>query len=342
MNDVDTMLVKQFLLRVRQEGFSIVENPPRSLRGINLDIFRGKTKICTFDDRQLGERWNLRVITDDSARPNIKDDYHKLFYMFIYLRDLYMIYEAAEPLRGYSDSLGYRAITQHNNYTLAVTGRSRLGELEFGTFFTDRKSHTYSSGYSNIIRDNIYFDMDAYPLAKLDFVARSGLLPKEQLITPDNIELLRGSCESRMVWEGGSFDEKTAEEYEQTLTDLKKAEESFRDVNYRISAIPAHVPQYVGAKILAVKGIFTKQDIDRSTLPKGLHAYYVQYSRDEMKPELLWNNVLGRRFGTVITKKPLPIGEKGYTELRDNDFTLNPEKRPTLREFQAKNRERER
>jgi hypothetical protein len=68
MNEVDRMLVKQFLLRVRQEGYSITENPPRSVASeINMDIYRGTTKICTFDDRQLGERWNFQVRTDDST-----------------------------------------------------------------------------------------------------------------------------------------------------------------------------------------------------------------------------------------------------------------------------------
>ena len=80
----------------------MVENFPQSgLSGINIDIYRGKTKICTFDDRQLGERWNLRVRTDDSTREEIKEDYYKLFYSFIYLRDLYMVYEAATPLMGH-------------------------------------------------------------------------------------------------------------------------------------------------------------------------------------------------------------------------------------------------
>jgi len=333
MNDVDKMLVKQFLLRVRQEGFSIVENPPRHLGGINIDIYRGKTKICTFDDRQLGERWNLRVVTDDSTRPDIKQDYHNLFYTFIGLRDLYAVYEAAEPLRGYDHSLEYRAIMQHENYVLAVKGGSRHGELEFGTFRTGNSSYGRKT-----ICDNIYFDMDAYPLAKLDFVARSGLLPKEQLVTPDNIKYLRGSCEVTVARDGGLYDEATREATRKVITDLHKAEDSFRDVERRISTVPAHDAHYVDAKILAAKGIFTRQEIDRATLPKGLYAYNVQYSRDEMKPELLWNKVLGRRFGTVITRKPLPIGEKGYTELKDNDFTLNPEKRLNLREFQANNR----
>jgi len=331
MNDVDKMLVKQFLLRVRQEGFSIVENPPRHLGGINIDIYRGKTKIGTFDDRQLGERWNLRVMTDDSTRPDIKQDYHNLFYTFIGLRDLYAVYEAAEPLRGYDHSLEYRVIMQHENYVLAVKGGSRHGELEFGTFRTGNSSYGRKT-----ICDNIYFDMDAYPLAKLDFVARSGLLPKEQLVTPDNIKYLRGSCS--LTLDSGLVDKDTITALEQVSTNLDKAEKSFRDVECRISAVPAHDARYVDAKILAVKGIFTRQEIDRATLPKGLHAYDVQYSRDEMKPELLWNKVLGRRFGTVITKKPLPIGEKGYTELKDNDFTLNPEKRPNLREFQSQSR----
>ena len=171
MNETDKMLAKQFLLRVRQEGYSLVENHPWSLDGINIDIYRGKTKICTFDDRSLGEGSYLRIRTDDSTREEIKQDYNKLFYMFIDLRDLYMIYDKAEPLRGYDQSLGYRAIAQYNECTLAVRGGSRLGEIEFGTFITGKNSCSFGDGKT--ILHNIYFDMDSYPLAKLDFVARA-------------------------------------------------------------------------------------------------------------------------------------------------------------------------
>jgi hypothetical protein len=178
--------------------------------------------------------------------------------------------------------------------------------------------------------------MDAYPLAKLDFVSRSGLLPKEQFVTPGNIKYLRGSCEKTLAREGGHFDENTKSALEKVITDLEKAEDSFREVEYRTSPIPAQHPLYIDTKIFTAKGIFTRQQIDRATLPKGLHAYDVQFSSDEMKPEKLWPSCIGRRFGTVITKKPLPIGEKGYTDIKDNDFTLNPEKRPTLRDFKQK------
>jgi hypothetical protein len=337
MNDVEKMLVKQFLLRVRQEGFTLVENPPvTSGSEINIDIYRGKTKICTFDDRQLGGG-SLQIRTDDSTRPEIKQDYHNLFYSFIYLRDLYMIYEAATPLQGYDQTLGYKAIMQHNNYVLAVKGGNRLGEIEFVTFRTEKSSRSYDS---NNIRDSVYFDMDAYPLAKQDFVSRSGLLPKEQLITPSNIKYLRGSCEKTMAREGGHFDEGTKSALEKVIINLERAEDSFREVEYRISPIPAQHPLYIDAKIFAAKAIFTRQQIDRATLPKGLHAYDIQFSSDEMKPDKLWPSCIGRRFGTVITKKPLAIGENGYTDIKDNDFTLNSEKRPTLREFQAQNRAR--
>jgi hypothetical protein len=88
-----------------------------------------------------------------------------------------------------------------------------------------------------------------------------------------------------------------------------------------------------------VKGIFTKSRIDRDTLPKGLYAYDIQFSSEDMKPEKLWEKVFGRRFGTVVTKKPLPIGEKGYTEISGKDFSLNNYKRPTLLEFQTRSRD---
>jgi len=337
MTDTEKMLAKQFLLRVRQEGYSIVENSPLSVAsGMNIDIYRGKTRICTFDDRQLGGGC-LRVTTDDSTRSEIKADFYKLHDMFIELRDLYMIYDAAEPLRGYDQSLGYRAIMQYNNCVLAVRGQSRLGELEFGTFIIGKKSRGY--GDSNTILHNTYFDMDAYPLARLDFVARSGLLPKEQLVTPDNIKYLHDSCYTIMSRDGSSFREDAKTAFGQVIKDLEKAKDLFREVDYRTSAISAFIPQYIDTTILTVKGIFTKHQIDRATLLKGLFAYDIQYSPDDLKPEKLWPSVIGRRFGTVITKKPLPIGENGYTELKENDFSLNPEKCLTMRGFRPINRD---
>ena len=336
MNDIDKMLVKQFLLRVRQDGYSLIENPPRSMASeINMDIYRGKTQICTFDDRQLGERWNLRLTTYDSTHEEISGDFYKLHDMFIYLRDLYMVYESAEPLRGYDDSLGYRAIMQYKNCVLAVRGGNRLGEIEFGTFITGTSRY----GNSKTIQHNIYFEMDKYPLAKLDFVERSGLLPKEQLITPTNIRYLHGSCSKVMDREGRLFDENTRLALKQTVSSLERAQDIFREVDYRSAAMTANIPQYIEAKILDTKGIFTKHQIHRATLPEGLHAYDVQYSSDTMLPDKIWPSVISRNFGTVITKKPLEIGEKGYTALGDNGFSLNPDKRMTMREYHPYHRE---
>jgi hypothetical protein len=56
-----------------------------------------------------------------------------------------------------------------------------------------------------------------------------------------------------------------------------------------------------------------------------------------MKSEKVWPSVLSRRFGTVITKRPLTIGEEGYIKLNGKDLSLTPEKCYTLKEFQAKN-----
>jgi hypothetical protein len=302
---------------------------------INTDIYRGKTLIGTFDDRQLGERWNLRLTTDDSCREEIKADFYKLHDMFIYLRDLYMIYEAAEPLRGYDHSLEYRAIMQYKNCVLAVRGGSTIGEIEFGTFKVGRSRY----GNYKTIQQNIYFDMDKYPLAKLDFVERSGLLAKEQLITPTNIKYLHGSCSKVMDREGRLFDENTRLALKQTVDGLERAQDIFREVDYRTAAMTANIPQYIEANILDTKGIFTKHQIDRATVPDGLHAYDVQFSSDTMLPDKVWPSVISHNFGTVITKKPLEIGEKGYTPLGDNGFSLNPDKRMTMKEFHPYRRE---
>jgi hypothetical protein len=338
MNDTEIKLAKQYLLRVRQEGYSVVENPARHIDGINIDIYRGKTLICTFDNRQLGEPIHLQVRSDDSQREDIKHDYNKLFYMLIDLRDLYLIYENAAPLQGYDQSLGYRAIAEYNGCTLAVNARSVLGDLEFGTFKTGQREYN-GYGTTKVIRDNIFFDMDNYPAAKLDFVARSGLLPREQLVTPENIKYLHGSCSMTLDKDGAAYNEETRAALGQIVSGLEKVKDSFIETEYRISAISAVLAPYIETNILDVKGIFTKSLIDRDTLPKGLYAYDIQFSREDMTPEKVWEKVLGRWFGTVITKKPLPIGEKGYTELSSKDFSLNINKRPTLREFQTRSRD---
>ena len=66
----------------------------------------------------------------------------------------------------------------------------------------------------------------------------------------------------------------------------------------------------------------------------------ILYSPDELKPDKLWNSVIGRRFGTIITKRPLVIGKNGFADIKYGDLALNPEKRPTLREFQSISRGR--
>jgi hypothetical protein len=129
------------------------------------------------------------------------------------------------------------------------------------------------------------------------------------------------------------YDDDTKAALKQTIGDLGKMQELFREIAYATGDVAAKIPPYMEADILGTKGIFTKQQIDRSAMPSGLFAYDIQYSSEDMKPEKVWPNVIGRRFGTVITKKALPIGEKGYTELGENGVTLNPEKRLTLREF---------
>jgi hypothetical protein len=207
MNETHKKLCTQFLLRIRREGYTLVENSPLNVGGrVNVDVYRGKTKIATFDDRQLGE-WKLRVTAHDSTLPGIKQDFSKIHQMFIGLRDLYILYENTAPLQGYDQSLGYRSIMEYNGYTLAASARNIHGELEFGTFFTETRCSSYGSG--KIICDNIYFDMDNYSAAKLNFVIRSGLLPKEQLITPENIKYFHGSCDKIMAKEGHLFDEDT-------------------------------------------------------------------------------------------------------------------------------------
>jgi hypothetical protein len=56
MTDNEKMLAKQFLLRVRKEGYSLGPKTPQFMASeMNTDIYRNKTLIGNFNDRQLGD-----------------------------------------------------------------------------------------------------------------------------------------------------------------------------------------------------------------------------------------------------------------------------------------------
>jgi len=101
---------------------------------------------------------------------------------------------------------------------------------------------------------------------------------------------------------------------------LEKAQDIFREALYHTSEMSAWIPKYIEVKFFDNKDVFIKHQIDRSTVPNGLFAHDIQFSSDELNPEKLWPSVIGRRFGTVITKKPLVVCEKGYTELQEKIF----------------------
>lgn len=324
LSNGEKLLVKQFLFRLRQQGYTIIENPSLIMgKDINIDIYKGESKICTLDDCNLGE-WHLQLrnhITDGT----FSYDYKNLLDMFYPLSELYMIYDKAVPLDGYDYSLEFKTILEHNNHMLAIKS-NRLGELEFGSFQVEKRNNY------NSIANIKHFDMNGYILAKLDFVSRSGLIPIEHLITHDNIQYLYGACSKVMMKEGQLLNDNTKNEFKGIISNLEVAQDTFRYIQVCETDIHAKRTSYIDTRIFGVKGLFTKRQVDRSTIPKGYYAYNITHS-EHLIPNKIWCEVRNSRlFGTVITSKPLVFEGKGAV-LKENDLKLNPEKHLLLSEF---------
>jgi hypothetical protein len=67
--------------------------------------------------------------------------------------------------------------------------------------------------------------------------------------------------------------------------------------------------------------LFTSLRIDRDELPVGLHAYDIRHGDTGMDAIELKDSILVNHMGTVITKEPIDIGDKGYIDIEDEvDF----------------------
>ena len=70
------------------------------------------------------------------------------------------------------------------------------------------------------------------------------------------------------------------------------------------------------------KALFTNERIPLSVVPQGLYRYEL---RDDGNGHFtsVENNVVVNFAGTIITKSPLELGERGYCELLDEQPDLN-------------------
>ena len=66
------------------------------------------------------------------------------------------------------------------------------------------------------------------------------------------------------------------------------------------------------------EGYFTNSRVDRSTLPEGWYAYDIREGEEEFAA--LEPSVTVNHGGTFITNTEIPINEKGYFDISDNDI----------------------
>lgn len=90
-------------------------------------------------------------------------------------------------------------------------------------------------------------------------------------------------------------------------------------------------------ELFGKKAIFTNERIPLSVVPKGLYRYEL---RDDGNGHFttVENNVVVNFAGSIITRSPLDLGERGYCEILDEQPYLNfLGYEQTLKEFTEEN-----
>ena len=78
--------------------------------------------------------------------------------------------------------------------------------------------------------------------------------------------------------------------------------------------------------------LYTDKRIDKSTVPKGMHAYELRY--DDSGDLSTMERHVGKRFaGTVILNKPVSLGRHGCKEIKPDDYGFHEEKLCSLADY---------
>ena len=88
--------------------------------------------------------------------------------------------------------------------------------------------------------------------------------------------------------------------------------------NYNVIVDELQPGYYDGHEIL-----YTDKRIERSSIPTGMYLYELRGERNDISiPCEIRHSVLIRFSGSIITKEPLPMSEKGSLPIQDNDHQL--------------------
>jgi hypothetical protein len=79
---------------------------------------------------------------------------------------------------------------------------------------------------------------------------------------------------------------------------------------------------YEQVTIFDTQALFTSNRIDKSMLPDDVYAYDIRHSDDDgMVAVELKEFILVNHMGTLLTKEPIDLGDKGYIDIEDEvDF----------------------
>lgn len=86
--------------------------------------------------------------------------------------------------------------------------------------------------------------------------------------------------------------------------------------------IDAKTEKFEQCTVCGIPGVFTSLRVDRKTVPPELYAYDVRHGDDGWECEIE-EFVFVNHFGTVITKKPLPLDEEGCLYLDEDTNCFN-------------------
>lgn len=88
-------------------------------------------------------------------------------------------------------------------------------------------------------------------------------------------------------------------------------------MSYRLDA---RTEKYETIEFFGIPMLFSNFRLDRSTVPKGMHLYEVRHSDyEDADPVEIRDYVLVNFWGTLLSRKPLRLDERGCRYVRNGD-----------------------
>lgn len=91
--------------------------------------------------------------------------------------------------------------------------------------------------------------------------------------------------------------------------------------------------KYMSVTVCGISALMSYGRIKLDTIPGGIHRYEMRHEdEDGTMPCHIQHNVMVNHYGTILSKKELPLGEEGFINIDDDNF-IEHDKNTTLREY---------